>query len=169
MSIADALYKLEASKDIPTIKLVPFSGSPLQYVKFVEFRIHIHDKPHLKDDTRMVQLRMHVTGDAECKRSSKIVRCLPDHLGSPTIRRRIDGRYQTCLLTVASCFIPNRQLKHSTRVVFDPAFNIRASLNSFLCKGPCLIGNLLGVVHISVKTLLVLLGLLQNVSTDPST
>ena len=66
MSIADALYKLEASKDIPNIKLVPFNGSPLQYVEFVEqFRIHIHDKPHLKDDTRMVQLRMHVTGDAE--------------------------------------------------------------------------------------------------------
>lgn len=66
MSIADALYKLEASKDIPAIKLVPFNGSPLQYVEFVEqFRIHIHDKPHLKDDTRMVQLRMHVTGDAE--------------------------------------------------------------------------------------------------------
>ena len=66
MSIVDALYKLEASKDIPAIKLVPFIGSPLQYVEFVEqFRIHIHDKPHLKDDTRMVQLRMHVTGDAE--------------------------------------------------------------------------------------------------------
>ena len=66
MSIADALYKLEASKDIPAIKLVPFNGSPLQYVEFVEqFRIHIHDKPHLKDDTRMVQLRRHVTGDAE--------------------------------------------------------------------------------------------------------
>ena len=59
MSIADALYKLEASKDIP------FNGSPLQYVEFVEqFRIHIHDKLHLKD-TRMVQLRMHVTGDVE--------------------------------------------------------------------------------------------------------
>ena len=66
MSIADALYKLEASKDIPTIKLVPFNGSPQQYVEFVEqFRIHIHDMPHLKDDTRMVWLRMHVTGDAE--------------------------------------------------------------------------------------------------------
>lgn len=32
MSIVDALYKLEASKDIPAIKLVPFNGSPLQYV-----------------------------------------------------------------------------------------------------------------------------------------
>jgi len=66
MSITDALYKLEASKDIPIIKLVPFNGSPLRYVEFIEqFRIHIHDKPHLKDDTRMVQLRMHVTGEAE--------------------------------------------------------------------------------------------------------
>lgn len=66
MSIADALYKLEASKDILTIKLVAFNGSPLQYVEFIDqFKIHIHDKPHLTDDTRMVQLRMHVTGDAE--------------------------------------------------------------------------------------------------------
>jgi len=65
MSIADALYKLEASKDIPIIKLVAFNGSPLHYVEFIEqFKIHIHDKPHLTDDTRMVQLRMHVTGDA---------------------------------------------------------------------------------------------------------
>ena len=35
-------------------------------MEFVEqFRIHIHDKSHLKDDTQMVQLRMHVTGEAE--------------------------------------------------------------------------------------------------------
>ena len=33
------------------------------------------------------------------------------------------------------------------RVVFDPASQYQgASLNSFLCKGPCLIGNLLGVL-----------------------
>lgn len=36
MSITDALYKLEASKDIPTIRLVPFNRRPLQYVEFVE-------------------------------------------------------------------------------------------------------------------------------------
>ena len=60
------LYKLEGSKDIPSIKLVPYNGSPLQYVEFVkQFTIHIYDKLHLKDDTRMVQLRMDVTGDTE--------------------------------------------------------------------------------------------------------
>ena len=37
--------------------------------------------------------------------------------------------------------------KPSTPLVFDPASQYQgASLNSFLCKGPCLIGNLLGVL-----------------------
>ena len=29
------------------------------------FKIHIHDKPHLTDDVRMIQLKMHTTDDAE--------------------------------------------------------------------------------------------------------
>ena len=34
-------------------------------MEFIEqFMIHIHDKHHLTDDTRMVQLKMHVTDDA---------------------------------------------------------------------------------------------------------
>ncbi|XP_028418117.1 uncharacterized protein LOC114544925 [Dendronephthya gigantea] len=66
VSIADALYKLEASRDIPTIKLPKFSGNALVYADFIDrFKIHIHDKPHLTDDRRMIQLKMHVTGDAE--------------------------------------------------------------------------------------------------------
>ena len=36
MSIAEALYKLEASKDIPTIKLMKYDGSPLTYVEFID-------------------------------------------------------------------------------------------------------------------------------------
>ena len=66
MSVADALYRLEASKDIPTVQLNKFSGSPLGYVEFIEaFKIHIHNKCHLSDDIRMVQLRMHLTGQAD--------------------------------------------------------------------------------------------------------
>ena len=33
MSIAEALYKLEASKDIPNIKLMTYDGEPLRYVE----------------------------------------------------------------------------------------------------------------------------------------
>jgi hypothetical protein len=55
MSIAEALYKLEARKDIPSIKLI--EHDPLTYVEFMErFKLHIHNKPHLSDDIRMVQL-----------------------------------------------------------------------------------------------------------------
>jgi hypothetical protein len=66
MSIAEALYKLEASKDIPTVKLIKYDGNSLTYVEFIErFKLHIHDKPHLSDDMRMVQLKMHLIGNAE--------------------------------------------------------------------------------------------------------
>ena len=58
MSIAEALYKLEASKDIPSIKLMKYDGNPLKYVEFIErFKLPIHDKPHLSDDMRMAQLK----------------------------------------------------------------------------------------------------------------
>lgn len=66
LSLADVLYKLEANRDIPTIELSKFNGSPLDYVEFIEkFKIHIHDKPNISDDMRMIQLKMHVTGEAE--------------------------------------------------------------------------------------------------------
>ena len=66
MSVAEALYKLEASKDIPNIKLMKYDGDPLNYVEFIErFKLLIHDKPHLSDDMRIAQLKMHVTGKAE--------------------------------------------------------------------------------------------------------
>ncbi|CAH3156672.1 unnamed protein product, partial [Porites lobata] len=64
ISVAEALYKLEASKNIPILKLTAFNGNPLRNVEFIEqIKIHIHDKRHLTDDMRMVQLKMHVTGD----------------------------------------------------------------------------------------------------------
>lgn len=66
MSIAEALYKLEACKDIPSIRLIQYDGNPLTYVEFMErFKLHIHDKPHLSDDVRIVQLKMHLVGNAE--------------------------------------------------------------------------------------------------------
>ena len=66
MSVADALLKLEASREIPNITLTKFSGDPLDYADFIDrFKIHIHDKPHLTDDMRMIQLKMHVSGDAD--------------------------------------------------------------------------------------------------------
>ena len=58
MSITEALYKLEADKDIPSIQLIKYDGNPLTYVEFIErFKLLIHDKPHLSDDVRMAQLK----------------------------------------------------------------------------------------------------------------
>ena len=66
MSIVDALLILEASRDIPNVTLTKFSGNPLDYADFIDrFKIHIHDKPHLTDDMRLIQLKMHVSSDAE--------------------------------------------------------------------------------------------------------
>ena len=66
VSIEDALIKLEANRDIPNVIQSKFSGDPLGYADFIDrFKIHIHDKPHLTDDVRMIQLKMHTTDDAE--------------------------------------------------------------------------------------------------------
>lgn len=65
ISVADALYRIEASKDIPSVKLCTFGGSPLRYVDLIDiFKIHVHDKHNLCDDMRLIQLKMHVTGEA---------------------------------------------------------------------------------------------------------
>ena len=57
---------MKASRDIPNITLTKFSGDSLDYADFIDrFKIHIHDKPHLNDDMRMIQLKMHVGSDAE--------------------------------------------------------------------------------------------------------
>ena len=57
VTIADALFKLEARKDIPSIELPLFNGDALSYTDFIDhFKIHIHDKVHLTDDMRMIQL-----------------------------------------------------------------------------------------------------------------
>ena len=63
----DALFKLEAIKDIPSINLLQFDGSALSYAHFIDrFKIHTYDKPHLEDDMRMIQLKMYVVGEVEC-------------------------------------------------------------------------------------------------------
>lgn len=54
MTIAEVLYRLETSHDIPSAKLKNFSGDPLTYVEFIEsFRIQSHQKFNLTDDQRM--------------------------------------------------------------------------------------------------------------------
>ena len=40
MSIAEALYQLETSKDIPTVKLTKYDCNSLTYVEFIERRIY---------------------------------------------------------------------------------------------------------------------------------
>ena len=52
---ANVLFKLEANNDISSIKLPSFDGGPLSYTDFIDqFKIHIHEKVHLKDDTQMI-------------------------------------------------------------------------------------------------------------------
>ena len=66
LTIAEALLKLEANKDIPSITILDFHGDPLSYTDFLDhFKIHIQDKTHLTDDARMIQLRMRIKG--ECR------------------------------------------------------------------------------------------------------
>ena len=66
LTIAEALLKLEANKDIPSITIPDFDGDPLSYTDFVDhFKIHIHNKTHLTDDARMIQLRMRIKDAAE--------------------------------------------------------------------------------------------------------
>ena len=98
MSIAEALYKLEASKDIPTIKLMKYDGSPLTYVEFIDrFKLLIHDKPHLSDDVRMAQLKMHLVGRAERVISglssqgtmyATALKTIEEHFGQPRVIAR---------------------------------------------------------------------------------
>ncbi|KAK6165297.1 hypothetical protein SNE40_022248 [Patella caerulea] len=66
-TIAESLFKLESSRDIPSIQINKFDGNPLHYVDFIEcFQIQIHNKTHLNDNARMSQLKSHLTrtGDA---------------------------------------------------------------------------------------------------------
>ena len=66
LTIVEALLKLEANKDILSITILDFDGDPLSYTDFVDpFKIHIHDKTHLTDDARMIQLHMRIKGEAE--------------------------------------------------------------------------------------------------------
>ena len=65
-TIANVLFKLEANNDISSIQLPSFDGGPLSYTYFIDqFKIHIHEKVHLKHDTQMIQLRMLLKSKAE--------------------------------------------------------------------------------------------------------
>lgn len=66
VTIADALFRLETSKDIPSMQLCFFNGDALSYTDFIDrFKIHIHDKAHPTDDMRMIQLQMYLKGETE--------------------------------------------------------------------------------------------------------
>jgi hypothetical protein len=98
MSIAEALYKLEACKDIPNVKLIEYDCNPLTYVEFMErFKLHIHNKPHLSDDVRMVQLKMHLVGNAkravvglgsQGKMYATALKTLKEQFGQPSVIAR---------------------------------------------------------------------------------
>ena len=71
VTIADALFKFEARKDIPSIQLPLCNGNALSYTVFTEkFKIHIHDNVHLTNDIQMIQLQMYLKGEAEQSISS---------------------------------------------------------------------------------------------------
>ena len=64
--IVEALLKLEARRDMPNTMLTKFSGNPLEYVDYLDrFKTNIHNKAHPNDNTRMIQLKAHITGDVE--------------------------------------------------------------------------------------------------------
>lgn len=66
VTIADALFKFDARRDIPSLQLPLCNGDALSYTDFTEkFKIHMHDEVHLTDDMRMIQLRMYLKGEAE--------------------------------------------------------------------------------------------------------
>lgn len=70
----------------------------MRNVEFIEqIKIHIHDKRHLTDDMRMVQLKMHVTGDVARTISglgsqgiiyATALKTLKDHFGQPSVITR---------------------------------------------------------------------------------
>ena len=65
-TIANVLFKLEANNDISSRQLPSFDGGPLSYTDFIDqFKIHIHEKVHVKDATQMIQLRMLLKSEPE--------------------------------------------------------------------------------------------------------
>ncbi|XP_028399260.1 uncharacterized protein LOC114522717 [Dendronephthya gigantea] len=141
MSIAEALYKLEASKDIPSIKLMKYDGDPLKYVEFIDrFKLLIHDKPHLSDDVRMAQLKMHVTGKAERTISglgsqgtmyATALKIIKEQFGQPSViarayitklidEQRIKGNDRQALqelsFDVVNCVATLKQINHLSDV-----------------------------------------------------
>ena len=134
MLIAEALYKLEACKDIPSIKLIQFDGINVEFIE--RFKLHIHDKPHLSDDIRIVQLKMHLVGNAERavsglgsqgKMYSTALKTLKEQFGQPSVIARayinklVDSRkiqsndrkaLQQLSFDVANCVATLKQINH---------------------------------------------------------
>lgn len=75
-----------------------YDGSPLTYVEFIQsFKLLIHDKPHLSDDVRMAQLKMHLIGNAERIISglgsqgtmcATALKCVKEQFGQPSVIAR---------------------------------------------------------------------------------
>ena len=65
-SVLNALYRIEAGSEIPSVTIDKFDGNPLNYIDFIDkFKVCVHDKKHLTDSIRMMQLKMHLTSDAD--------------------------------------------------------------------------------------------------------
>ena len=96
LTIADALFKLQANKDIPLIQLPYFDGNALSYTDFVDqFKIHIHDKVHLADDTRIIQLRMHVTKKVKLNEQSPVLDQRTEERQIPSAKQLLSGQEET--------------------------------------------------------------------------
>jgi len=98
--------------------------------------MHIHDKPHLTDDTRMMQLRMHITGDAARTMSglglqgimhATALKPLKEHFGQPSViarafisktteRQKIQSNDRQALrqfsLDMSNCLATPRQINY---------------------------------------------------------
>ena len=80
-----------------------YDGSPLTYVEFIEsFKLYIlipqliHDKPHLFNDVRMAQLKIHLIGNAwriisglgsqgTAYATPTALKCVKEQFGQPSV------------------------------------------------------------------------------------
>ena len=137
MSIEEALFKLEANKDIPPIQSIKYDGNPLTYVEFIErFKLLIHDKPHLSNDVRMARLKKDLIGRAERVISglgsqgtmyATALKSIKEHFGQPSaiarayITKLVDKQkiqnhdrqsLQELSFDVVNCVVTLKQINH---------------------------------------------------------